>query len=82
MDELDNQAAIAELDRQIAEAEMDTRERVARHADDEDFARREWERFSLSVQPLRQQRELIVMTLARVKSFEVPSPMIVTSTPH
>ena len=81
MDELDSQGALVMIDHEIAKAENETRQRIVRVPDDKEYERQEWHRFNLEVAALRHEREVLVMTMARVKSFEVPK-IVIVSNPH
>ena len=80
MDDLDTAGMLARIDAEIAKAELETRERIARAPDDKVYAERQWITFSRSVARLRQEREVLVTAMARVKSFE-PARIIVQSNP-
>lgn len=84
MDDLDGTGTLALIDRDIARLEQEARQRAARLEMDGCIAAaaRIWDEFALAVKPLRDQREALVMAMARVKSFERPALIIMASTPR
>lgn len=82
MDDLDTAGTLAFIDTEIAKAEQECRKRIELHPDDAGYAAAQWRIFHASVAILRQNRDLLVTAAARVKSFEAPSRIILTSNPQ
>lgn len=83
MDDLDTGGMLAFIDAEIAKAERETRERVGRLEASGELANaaRMWDEFNRKVRPLREQRDLLITAMARVKSFETPPKIIVQNNP-